>query len=133
MERCHCPSDHKSIDQTSLVLSEETPLFTVWWGKKNEETTLSQVPAKAVIVLCAEQIQLGWAAGESQAPAQKIFGGGRTLKRPCIFVKISTVFTGSGIKLNPGLVECLLACCAAQLPSVGIPSRVEPGAVGVYK
>lgn len=71
---------------------------------------MSQAAAKAQIVLCAEQIQLGWVAGESQA--QKTFRGGRTPKRPCIFLKISTVFTECGIKLDAGLAECLPACCA---------------------
>lgn len=46
-------------------------------------------------------------------------------------MKISTAFTGSGAKLDPEVAECLLAFCARQLPGVGIPSGVEPAALGV--
>lgn len=95
----HLTTRGKGTDQTSLVLSEETPLFTMWQGETiKKETTLSQAAAKALVALSTEQMQPGRAVGESQALAQKTFRGGRTPE--CTAAKIYTVLTGSGIKLR---------------------------------
>lgn len=71
------------MDQTGLVLSEENPLFTARrGGRKKKENfkkrtqPLSQAAAKALIVLCAEQVQLGWAAGEKHQHRKSSVGEG---------------------------------------------------------
>lgn len=116
----HLTTRGKGIDQTSSALPEETPLFSVWQGKKKGDHAVSgSCKALDNSLHGANGAWLG-CRRVTGTSTQNLLRG--MLKRPCIFGKISNVFTGSG---------CLPAFCAGQLPSVGIPSRVEPGAVGV--
>lgn len=80
--------------------------------------------------LCSEQILLGLAAGGSKALAEKVFRGGKGSEEAVHGHTDFYLVTGSAIESGPGLVEYLAVLLQCSW-SVGIPSRVEPRALGV--